>query len=492
MGDRIFRGEACPLWATSIAEGLNNRREGFRGRTRGRSWTLPIHKFAVLLTTAFLASSATSGPPKPEFMSLDSARPVLQKMNDGSHPGPNTSSQEWLAWLQKSDADTRRRLDTGEEDTLTNLLRFGVTFTKEYRIDDEYLVRYGQSSLVNAFAENRANDLIKALAAPNGNQGMVEMRTFVEKKGFALNSPAGRKRLKAYLLANLARMQKEYLQAREQAKINRDQMFQHRGISLDTNLWPDYDLDQQLTTMLVKGMLKRGSIRRVAIIGPGLDFANKQQGLDFYPPQTVQPFAVLDSLFRLGLASPDDVELYTLDISSRVNLHVEGARKNAALGRPYTVQIPWYADGRWTDDFRAKFTQYWRTLGAKIGEPVTPIPVPEADAGFETRAVKIRPALVSRVKPVDMNIVFQRLALAPDERFDLIIGTNIFLYYGPFEQSLARANVATMLKSGGYLLSNDKLQDTVTSGLEQVMVTEIPMTVPPVITDKIYCYRRMP
>ena len=106
--------------------------------------------------------------------------------------------------------------------------------------------------------------------------------------------------------------------------------------------------------------------------------------------------------------------------------------------------------------------------------------------------MKIRPAVVSRVKPVDMNIVFQRLSLPPEERFDLIIGTNIFLYYGGFEQSLARVNVAAMLKPGGYLLSNDKLQDTVPSGLEQVMVTEIPMTVPPVITDKIYCYRRTP
>ncbi len=73
-----------------------------------------------------------------------------------------------------------------------------------------------------------------------------------------------------------------------------------------------------------------------------------------------------------------------------------------------------------------------------------------------------------------MNIVFQRLPLAPEERFDLIIGTNIFLYYGGFEQSLARANVAAMLKPGGYLLSNDKLPDTVPSGLEQVMVDRNP------------------
>lgn len=448
----------------------------------------------LLLVVAALASSAACETPAPEFMPLEAAKPILQKLSPGggTQAGAAFTSKDWLAWLQKADADIRRRLDTGEEDSLTNLLRFGVTFTKEYRIDDEYLARYGQSSLVNGFAENRANDLIKALAAPNGNQGFVEMRSFVEKKGFSLNSPAGRKKLKAYLLANLARMQKEFLQAREQVKTNRNQLFEHRGISLDSNLWPDYDVDEHLKRMMDQGLLKPGSIRRVAIVGPGLDFVNKQEGVDFYPPQTVQPFAVMDSLIRLGLTNPDSVEVYTFDISSRVNLHIEAARKNAALGRSYTVQLPWYAEGRWTNEFRASFIQYWQRLGSKIGDPVAAIPVPESAAGFQTRAVKLRPAVVNRIKPVDMNIVFQRLSLPPADRFDLIIGTNIFLYYGAFEQSLARANVSAMLKPGGYLLSNDKLQDTVPSGLEQVMVSEIPMTGTPVITDYIYCYRRIP
>jgi hypothetical protein len=446
----------------------------------------------MLVAIAGLASVIPAQIPAPEFMPLEAAKPVLQKMgsSDGDHPGPRIGSQDWIEWLQKSDVHVRQRLDIGEEDSLTNLLRFGVTYTKEYRIDDEYLVLYGQSSLVNAFAESRANDLIKALAVPKGNQGFAEMRTLVEKKGFSLDTPAGRKKLKSYLLTNLVRMQNDFLQAQAQAKANRDQMFQNRGISLDSNLWPDYDVDLSLQTLMKSGMLKRGSVGRVAIIGPGLDFVNKQQGVDYYPPQTTQPFAVFDSLLRLGLAKPDSLEMYTLDISSRVNLHIQAARKNAAMGRPYTVQLPWYADGRWTDGFRTKFTQYWQNLGAQIGQPVAAIPVPAGAPGFATRGVKIRAAVLGRITPIDMNIVFQRLPLAPDERFDLIIGTNIFLYYGGFEQSLARVNVAAMLKPGGFLLSNDKLPDTVPSGLEQVMLTEVPMTGPPVITDYIYCYRR--
>ncbi len=457
----------------------------FRGLKRATTF--------VFLVTAFGCQYVAFGQTlAPEFMPLDSALPAIDKLRatDGHGLTPTISSHDWLAWLQRSDARVRERLDAGEEDSLTNLLRFGVTYTKEYRIDDEYLVLYGQSSLVNSFAENRTNDLIKALAASNRNQGFQEMRAFVESKGFSVNSPAGQKKLKAYLLANLARMQKDFLQAQSESKSNPKKSFQHRGISLDSNLWPDYDLDLALQTLLKAKMLQAGQVERVAIVGPGLDFVNKQEGVDYYSPQTTQPFAVLDSLLRLRLAKPSNIDVYTLDISPRVNLHIETARKKAARGQDYTIQLPWYAEGRWTDEFRRSFTQYWRALGSQIGAPVGAIPVPSQSPGFETRAIKIRASIVGRVKPIDTNIVYQQLPLPPNKRFDLMIGTNIFIYYGKFEQSLARANIAATLKPGGFLLSNQQLEDAVPSGLEQVMVIDVPMTGSPVITDHIYCYRR--
>lgn len=459
-------------------------------------WTTLEVRISLRLLVALLslAIGACCQTYSPEFMPLDEAKPAIGKLGgtlaDG--PGTNVSAEQWLAWLKKSDADVRQRLVIGEEDSLTNLLRFGVTYTQEYRIDDEYLVRYGKSSLVNSFAENRANDLIKALAAPNQNQGFVEMRAFVEKEGYSLSSPAGQKKLKVALLANLARMQKDLIEAREHADPNPNQAFQHRGISLDSNLWPDYDLDLSLQRLMKSGMLESGHVNRIAVIGPGLDFVNKQEGVDYYPPQTTQPFAVLDSLLRLGLARPADVRLYTLDISPRVNLHLENAGRNAARGVSYTVQLPWYTGGRWTSTFRDDFTAYWQRLGNNIGGPVAAIPVPPGAPGFETRAIKVRPEIVERVQPIDMNIVFQKLAFVPGEQFDLVIGTNIFIYYGPFEQSLARANIASLLRPGGFLLSNQQLEDTVPSGLEQVMVVDIPMTDAPLITDHIYCYRREP
>ena len=93
--------------------------------------------------------------------------------------------------------------------------------------------------------------------------------------------------------------------------------------------------------MKARGLLEPGAVRRVAIVGPGLDFADKDVGFDFYPQQTLQPFAVLDSLKRLGLApSPGDPEIVLLDISPRVIDHVTQARARAVEDIGYTLNLP--------------------------------------------------------------------------------------------------------------------------------------------------------
>jgi hypothetical protein len=451
---------------------------------------------AILSLCLSPCSVHSQAPPKAQFISLEEARPALSAMS-GSLPAELKSRAasdpaQWSAWVLKQDRQIRERLDRGEEDTLTNLLRFGVTFTKEYRIDDEYLPKYGSSSLVNAFAENRANDLIRAMASPNASEGIAHMRAFLAKKGYSFKTPAERKRIKAYLLANLARLRDEYLHYLARPKDDsRFQLFQERGISLDTNLWPDFLIDEHLRRMVEKGLLKPGSVRRVAVVGPGLDFANKEKGNDFYPLQTVQPFAVLDSLFRLGIADPATVKLYTLDISSDVNFHIARVWKNAAAGRPYTVQLPWDTSARHTPEHRKDFVNYWQKLGERIGEPVTPIAVPPgAAAETQTRAVKIRPEIVRRVTPLDMNIVFQHLPPAPQQGFDLIIGTNIFVYFNSFEQSLARVNMSLMLNPGGFVLSNDKLPASSPAGLSDSLITTQIVARDPDMTEMMFSYEK--
>jgi hypothetical protein len=458
------------------------------------------NKLAVLFGVTLMlvcSAPASSGQSsvRTDFISLESAQPVLKGMRGALPPDLEAAAPldatQWLAWVQLKDREVRNRLIRGEEDTLVNLLRFGVSFTKEYRIDDEFLVRYGQSSLVNSFAENRANDLIRAWMAPHPSEGLIEMRTFVEKHGHSLKTAQERIETKQYLLSSLARLRDEYLKYKSQPKDSRRfQMFQDRGISLDSNLWPDYLLDAAFRSLLEKGMLKPGGVRRIAIVGPGLDFANKEAGNDFYPPQTIQPFAVLDSLIRLGIANASTVELDTLDISENVNVHIARIRRAAAQGRSYTLQLPWNTERPMSEKYRASFIEYWQKLGDQISQPVAPIPVPEAAASTPTRAVKVRPDIVKLVHPLDVNVVYQRLSWPADRAYDLVIGTNIFLYYGAFEQSLARANVSAMLRPGGFLISNDALADKVPSELKDVLEVPVVMSEQPLIQDFAFCYQR--
>ena len=83
--------------------------------------------------------------------------------------------------------------------------------------------------------------------------------------------------------------------------------------------------------------------------------------------------------------------------------------------------------------------------------------------------MRIRPDVVLACEPVDLNIVLERLNLAAADRFDLIVGTNIFVYYDAFEQTLALENAGAMLKPGGLLLTNHRLPEVLGSGARPSM-----------------------
>ena len=99
-------------------------------------------------------------------------------------------------------------------------------------------------------------------------------------------------------------------------------------------------------------------MRRVAVIGPGLDVADKQEGHDFYAPQTIQPFAIVDSLIRLGLADADTLRVTTFDVSARVNGHVAEMVRRARAGVPYVVHLPLDGAVDWTPELLDYFGRF--------------------------------------------------------------------------------------------------------------------------------------
>src|SRR5205085_5039047 len=178
--------------------------------------------------------------------------------------------------------------------------------------------------------------------------------------------------------------------------IERSSLFRTRGLSSDTTLLPNYALEEALKAIQGRGLLTTGNVRRVAIIGPGLDFTDKQEGYDFYPQQSIQPFAIVDTLLRLGLAQPETLQVTTFDLSPRVNDHLARARQRALRGQAYTVQLPRDMHAGWKPDV----VSYWEHFGDQIGVPVQPVTVP-ADAGdLRVRAVRIRPEAVARAPPL--------------------------------------------------------------------------------------------
>ena len=118
---------------------------------------------------------------------------------------------------------------------------------------------------------------------------------------------------------------------------------------------------------------------------------------------------------------------------------------------------------------------------------------PPPSAGpLEVRAVRVRPEVAAAVHPVDLNVVYQRLDLPPAERFDLVVATNILVYYDTFEQCLALANVARMTAVGGLFLSNNVVLELPGSTLRSVGYKTVVFSDQPDDGEHVIFYRRLP
>ena len=58
------------------------------------------------------------------------------------------------------------------------------------------------------------------------------------------------------------------------------------------------------------------------------------------------------------------------------------------------------------------------------------------------------------------------------------MGTNIFVYYDAFEQTLALENAGAMLKPGGLLLTNDRLPEVPGGSMRLAGITVVPYDSP--------------
>jgi SAM-dependent methyltransferase len=369
-----------------------------------------------------------------------------------------------LAWAQQRDKAIRARLEQGDLDSMVNLLLFGTSFTKQPRIKIENLSEASKSGLVRA----RVDDLVAGMRKPGGNERLIFLSDLLRRKGVDISGPEAGKFVYDQLLRDLQERRtytERAAEAKPETALDRGSLFDDRGLSLDTSILPDFSLDQALRDLKKRGVLREDQVSRVAVIGPGLDFIDKNDAsaYDYYPQQSLQPFALYDSLLRLGLAQGGKLSMSIFDINSRVIDHFQRARERARKNTGYVLQLPRDVARPWSPDLAG----YWSALGDRIGAPVAPIKPPAIFKGLQTRAVRVLPDVVLACEPVDLNIVVERLNLPAQERFDLIVGTNIFVYYDPSEQTLALENAGAMLKPGGLLLTNDRLPEAPAGAMRQ-------------------------
>ena len=429
-------------------------------KLKHRRWLLLILTFSLAVVGfgvfAYCRAKQTHG--RRTILSFATARPVLEALPSEVPPQLNEPNEgKWNAWAQHEDNVVRTRLEQGALDSMINLLLFGTSFTTQPRV-------ITMNDLGDPVVQARVTDLVKALRNPGNNERIIFLRNLIRSRGVEPDNSLGYEQTKNFVVENLRRVVQEQNTIREQVDqagrernqetglSERSRVFRDRGISLDTTILSSFGIDSALRDMADRAVLPKGSITRVAVIGPGLDFTDKGFGYDFYPLQMLQPFAVYDSLLRLGLGERGKIEVTAFDISQEVLEHLRRARDRAKRGDNYVVQLP-----RESWPWAPEAVQYWRAFGSEIGGAVAPIQPPPALTGLEMRAVAVRPEVVLSCKPVDLNIVFEEFDRSATGSFDLIIATNVFIYYDAFEQALALRNIATLLKPGGFFLTNDWL-----------------------------------
>ena len=218
-------------------------------------------------------------------------------------------------------------------------------------------------------------------------------------------------------------------------------LYHERGLSSDTSVDAGYVVYLALATL--RRLEPDRRIQDVLIVGPGLDLAPRTGLVEAGDPQSYQPFAVMDALLGAGLARRGELRVQAADINPRVVGWLRGMRGKtprlaAISGVVETDQV------QLSEDYRGYFAGLGRDIGRE--QPMT---------GFDPRrlakSIVLSPGITDAIAAAAVDITVERL----DERYDLIVVTNVFPYLSDEDLLLALSNIVRMLKPGGVLLHNE-------------------------------------
>src|SRR5713226_6125073 len=197
------------------------------------------------------------------YLRWDEIQPVFAAFAAAGIRAPAFSDEaEFDGWIRQRDADVRGRIDRGLEDSISALALTGSSFTTLPKIAN------------TGDAVNATGDLTPA--ARSRIQAFVQGIDEQDQERFALVREFLRRRkipdeeVRAFVIGSLRRFALE--QAGFQRKHAQGPPRMDGGISGETSLLAGYAIEDSLANLKSRGAFP-ARIRRIAVIGPGLDFA---------------------------------------------------------------------------------------------------------------------------------------------------------------------------------------------------------------------------
>lgn len=300
-------------------------------------------------------------------------------------------------------------------------------------------------SRVPAAVRARIAALMKALDAPAAG---ARLRYFGELARMAI--PDGAERAsgigREYLRTMRFVYQKEFVAQPSATPADAvADLYRTRGLSTDTAVEAGFLVSTGLG--ILKSLEPDRQIRRVLIIGPGLDLAPRTALVEEGPPESYQPWAVIDALVAAGLSRMAELSVVGADINPRVVSHL---RRSHDV--PPTLHLVSGIREDATVSMSPEYKEYFEALGRAIAGPGGAAPAPAMVDGHLRKRVRVSGAAANALSAVPLDIVTERLR---GQTFDLVIATNVLPYFDDQELMLAMSNIASMLAPGGVFLHNE-------------------------------------
>lgn len=434
--------------------------------------------------TAFCASALaffTQTPSHAVRITWDNLAPVHAALQSRG-----LSEASFDAYVDKVRDDDARRVREGDLDHLIFYALQSMRFTRrppiEPALSAKSLIESGQH--VPADVRGRLSDLLKAVDSPSVDPRLTYFRSLV-RSTFPNASERESALVREYTRVMKFVYDKEFVAQRAGPSAVED-LYRSRGLSTDTEVEAGYVVYNGLG--ILKSLAPATRIRRVLIVGPGLDLAPRTGFLETGAPQSYQPWAVIDALVSLGLSRADDLFVVGADINPRVVDHLKEASRS-----PPTLNLVSGIGETSTVHLAQDYLDYFARLGKSIGEISEPAQ-PKQLAGHRSKEVRIRADAAHTLSAEQLDIVTARLEGA---QFDLIIATNILPYFDDTKLILALSNIRAMLSPRGVFMHNESrplmvsLSDALGMPFEQSrQVTIASVTGAPPLADTIWLHRR--